>query len=106
LQQHNIHTTTNDHNTTPSPNHQNDQQSSSTQQPSSGNGGGNYSKDFLDFQELRSMVLVIVLTIAIHILPVERFCGRYIAFDSIPHSSILFKAIVIGTLFYVIRKYI
>jgi hypothetical protein len=56
--------------------------------------------------EIRMIILVIIVAIIIQIIPVHSLVNRIKFLENIPYSPIFVKAIIAGGLFFAIRKYI
>lgn len=55
--------------------------------------------------ELRSILLVVIVTVVVQILPVDAVILRYAPLAKLPYANILAKAVVAGALFFIIRRY-
>lgn len=56
--------------------------------------------------DIRTMVIVMIVFVAVSILPVEKFIYNYVALDKIPYSQIAIKAVLAGIIFICINKII
>jgi hypothetical protein len=59
-----------------------------------------------DAQEARLAATAAFLFIIVQLVPVETFVFKYIPLDSLPHATIIIKALVAGALLYALRMYI
>ncbi len=56
--------------------------------------------------ELRTILLVIIVTVAVQILPMEALLLRYAPLARIPYAPILAKGVAAGAIFFVVRRYL
>lgn len=56
--------------------------------------------------ELRTILLVVIVTIVIQIVPIDTFILKYGPIANLPYAGVLAKAISAGALFFVIRRYV
>lgn len=56
--------------------------------------------------ELRTILLVVIITVAVQIIPMEAVLLRYAPLARIPYAQILAKGFAAGALFFVVRRYL
>ena len=56
--------------------------------------------------ELRTILLVVIVTVAVQILPMESLLLRYAPLARIPYAPILAKGVAAGAIFFVVRRYL
>lgn len=56
--------------------------------------------------ELRTILLVVIVTVAVQILPMEALLLRYAPLARIPYAPILAKGVAAGAIFFVVRRYL
>ncbi len=56
--------------------------------------------------ELRTILLVVIVTVAVQILPIESLLLRYAPMARIPYAPILAKGVAAGAIFFVVRRYL